>query len=336
MYSVVLFFSSYKVNMDDWQLSRSTNIVVIVIIVLILAAIIVLLVVAFNSWNNDNSGSDDGGGGTPAENGAISGGDLFPEGDTQKPAPVQAPANVTNSVPKSKDKAPPPKSAHKGPDSSDGFEDFSLRDFSLPAKTIQFVNPDDFAPPDSDKDFVAGNFSADLSARVELILEREPDRDMSLSSAKTPSFSSAQTPVSSRHKHTKSEIPSGLESGHNHDHTPVVDPSTATVSSPSTQVLEADSSKPSASESHKPKTPESQSVAPKSRKPKTSLTVGDVLARSSSSHVEEETSGQSVDISVPCSEHPNVPSDFSSFTERPPTQKRPKDPVAKLAKIFKD
>jgi hypothetical protein len=313
-----LFLVSYKVNMDDWQLSRSANIVVIVIIVLILAAIIVLLIVAFNSWNNDNSGSDDGGGGTPADDGAISGSDLFAEVHDPKPAPAKpsAPAKPnTSAKPPVKSSAKPPvkSSAKTAHDAS--FEDFSLRSFSIPADSVRFVAPDEREPttvtgsgPTTVTDLERIDGSIDLSARVQLLLNREPMREMSLSSAKTPAFSSAQTPESSENKKPPT-VPSGSrdDSGES-----VPDPHT---SSPSTQELEADSSR-----TH--------------TRAKSSLALGDVLARSSTSYVEADTSGQS--ISVPASEHPNVPSDFSSLTERPPAQKRTKDPVAALAKISRE
>lgn len=349
---VILFLVTCKVNMDDWQLSRSANIVVIVIIVLILAAIIVLLIVAFNSWNNDNSGSDDGGGGTTTEDGAISGGDLFPE--AQKPPASSAPGGSAPAVsapggsapagsaaaakPPAPNAAKPapvsptaaPKSAmkpaskpanrkSKAPEASGAFEDFTLKEFSLPSESIRIVADDEREPTtatDPDIRFMDG--SADLSARVQLLLNREPMREMSLSSAKTPQFSSAKTPqFSDSGKKRSSSVPPELdESG---------DSVADRTSSPSTQELEADVPR----------------VATRSKGSKGSLALGDILShtRSSTSYVEEETSGQS--ISVPHSdpidsdsEHPNVPSDFSSLTERP--HKRPKDPVAALAKISKE
>lgn len=308
--------------MDDWQLSRSANIVIVVIIVLILAAIIVLLIVAFNSWNNDNNGNDDGGGGTAADDGAISGGDLFPE--AQKPQPPKPAALAKSSPAKSslKPQSPPRKSngraSGRAPDASGDFEDFSLKSFSLPADSVRYVRDTDGGEPSTatDPDLRLIEGSIDLSARVQLMLNQEPMREMSLSSAKTPAFSSARTPEFSddnRRDASAGAPPAGAVVVSDDSGESVADPQT---SSPPTQELEAD--------------------APRAARRKTSLAVGEVLnrGRSSTSYVEEETSGQSV--SVPASEHPHVPSDFSSLTERPHGTKRVKDPVAALAKISKE
>ena len=86
------YFSYYKVNMDDWEMAPSTNLLIIIIIILLVAGVIVLIVAIANSTNNNDSNSssnvenddakDDNNDDDDFDAGAVSSANAFNEGRT--------------------------------------------------------------------------------------------------------------------------------------------------------------------------------------------------------------------------------------------------------------